>query len=106
MGRRHTIFPAALQAGVSTTLVMYARTNGWTLRDVTVDVNYDHRSMPRRFEIAIQVGGDLRTNRLERIGAVARAGHLAARSQPCDRNFPPAPGTAPCSLNLFPMSTS
>src|SRR5438876_11254710 len=50
----HELFPAALAACVSTTLVMYARTRAWDLGKVTVAVDYDHHSTPRRFRIAIQ----------------------------------------------------
>jgi len=42
----HELFPAALAACVATTLVRYARTKEWDLGDVTVDVDYDHRSTP------------------------------------------------------------
>jgi len=69
----HELFPAALAACVSTTLVMYARTKGWELGEVTVAVDYDNRSTPRRFEIAIQLSGDLNDAQLERLDAVARA---------------------------------
>jgi putative redox protein len=69
----HELFPAALAACVSTTLVMYARTKDWELGEVTVDVDYDNRSTPRRFEIAIQLSGDLDDAQLERLDAVARA---------------------------------
>jgi putative redox protein len=69
----HELFPAALAACVSTTLVMYARTKGWELGEVTVAVDYDHHSTPRRFEIAIQLGGDLSDAQLERLEGVARA---------------------------------
>jgi putative redox protein len=67
----HELFPAALAACVSTTLVMYARTKGWELGEVTVEVDYDHRSTPRRFEIAIRLGGDLSDAQLERLKKVA-----------------------------------
>ncbi len=69
----HELFPAALAACVSTTLVMYARTKGWELGDVTVEVDYDNQSTPRRFEIAIQLGGDLSDAQLQRLEGVARA---------------------------------
>jgi putative redox protein len=69
----HELFPAALAACVSTTLVMYARTKGWELGEVVVEVDYDHRSIPRRFEIAIKLGGDLSDAQLERLERVARA---------------------------------
>ena len=55
----HELFPAALAACISTTLVMYARTKGWDLGEVTVEVDYDNRSTPRRFEIVVRLGGDL-----------------------------------------------
>ncbi len=69
----HELFPAALAACVSTTLVMYARTKGWDLGEVMVDVEYDNQSTPRRFEIAIRVDGNLDDAQLGRLDAVARA---------------------------------
>jgi putative redox protein len=69
----HELFPAALAACVSTTLVMYARTKGWDLADVKVAVDYDHRSTPRRFDVAIEVGGDLSEAQLERLERVAQS---------------------------------
>jgi putative redox protein len=69
----HELFPAALAACVSTTLVMYARTKGWELGEVTVDVDYDNHSTPRRFELAIRLGGDLSDAQLERLERVARS---------------------------------
>jgi putative redox protein len=69
----HELFPAALAACVSTTLAMYARTKGWDLGEMTVEVDYDNRSTPRRFEIAIALGGDLSEAQLERLEKVARS---------------------------------
>jgi putative redox protein len=69
----HELFPAALAACVSTTLVMYARTKAWDLGKVTVAADYDHHSTPRRFRIAIQLGGDIDDWQLERLERVARA---------------------------------
>jgi putative redox protein len=69
----HELFPAALAACVSTTLVMYARTKGWELGEVTVAVEYDNRSTPRRFEVAIKLGGELSEAQLERLEKVARS---------------------------------
>jgi len=69
----HELFPAALAACVSTTLVMYARTKGWELGELTVEVDYDNRSTPRRFEVTIQLGGDLSEAQLERLERVARS---------------------------------
>jgi putative redox protein len=69
----HELFPAALAACISTTLVMYARTKAWDLGDVGVEVDYDNHSTPRRFEIAIQLSGDLGEAQLERLMGVARS---------------------------------
>jgi putative redox protein len=69
----HELFPAALAACVSTTLVMYARTKAWDLGRVAVDVDYDHQSVPRRFEIRIALAGDLTEDQLERLEKVAAA---------------------------------
>jgi putative redox protein len=69
----HELFPAALASCVSTTLVMYARTKEWDLGEVTVEVDYDHRSTPRVFEIAIRLTGDLSDAQLDRLDKVARS---------------------------------
>jgi putative redox protein len=67
----HELFPAALAACVSTTLEMYARTKDWDLGELTVAVDYDHRSTPRRFRVAIELSGDLTDAQLERLERVA-----------------------------------
>lgn len=69
----HELFPAALAACISTTLVMYGRTKAWDLGEVTVGVDYDHRATPRRFEILISLSGDLSVEQLERLEKVAAA---------------------------------
>ena len=69
----HELFPAALAACISTTLVMYARTKAWELGEVTVDVDYNNRSTPRKFEIVIRLSGDLSDAQLERLEKVARS---------------------------------
>ena len=69
----HELFPAALASCISTTLVMYARTKRWELGEVTVDVDYDHHSSPRRFEIRIRLTGDLSNEQLDRLEKVAAA---------------------------------
>jgi len=69
----HELVPAALAACVSTTLVMYARTKEWRLDEVRVEVGYDHRSTPRRFEIKIELACDLNETQLERLEKVARS---------------------------------
>ena len=69
----HELFPAALAACVTVTLVQYGRTKGWELGRVSVDVDYDHRAVPRRFELQIRVGGDLSDAQLARLEKVARS---------------------------------
>lgn len=69
----HELFPAALAACVSTTLVMYARTKDWALGDVSVAVEYDHRSTPRRFDVRVELGGELTDEQLRRLEKVAAA---------------------------------
>lgn len=68
----HELVPAALASCIATQLVMYARTKGWDLGDVRVEVEYDHRSTPPRFEAAIQLGADLDAEQIERLEKVAR----------------------------------
>ena len=67
----HELLPAALAGCVSTMIVMYARTKQWPLDGVEVDVEYDHRSAPRRFEIGIRVTGDLTDAQIDRLEKIA-----------------------------------
>jgi putative redox protein len=69
----HELFPAALAACVTVTLVQYGRTKGWDLGEVTVDVDYDKESAPRQVEIVIRLGGLLTHEQLERLQKVSRA---------------------------------
>jgi putative redox protein len=69
----HELLPAALAACISTTLVMYARTKEWELGEVTVAVDFDHRSTPRRFEVVIWLTGELDDEQLARLEKVAAA---------------------------------
>jgi putative redox protein len=69
----HELFPAALAGCVTSTLVMYARTKGWDLGEVSVDVDYDHHATPRRFEIDVRLTGELDAAQLKRLEKVAAA---------------------------------
>jgi putative redox protein len=69
----HELFPAALAACVTVTLVQYGRTKGWELGEVRVTVEYDHHSTPRRFDVAVELGGELTDAQLARLARVARA---------------------------------
>jgi putative redox protein len=68
----HELLPAGLAACAASTLVMYARTKGWDLGEVTVDVEYDNEATPRRIETVIRLGGELNEEQLERLEKVAR----------------------------------
>lgn len=69
----HELLPAALAACISTTLVMYARTKDWPLEAVEVDVDYDHKASPRRFDVDVRIEGELGDEQLERLEKVAEA---------------------------------
>jgi len=69
----HELLPAALASCVATTLVIYAKTRSWDLGEVTVAVNYDQRSSPRRCEIRIGLTGNLSEEQVKRLEAVAGA---------------------------------
>jgi putative redox protein len=69
----HELFPAALASCIATTLAMYARTKDWDLGDISVAVVYDNQSVPRRFDIAIELGGALTDEQLARLEKVAAA---------------------------------
>jgi putative redox protein len=67
----HELLPAALAACASTTLQMYARTKGWELGQIVVDVSYDHRVSPPRCDVTIEVGGPVSPAQLARLEKVA-----------------------------------
>jgi putative redox protein len=67
----HELLPAALAACASTTIAMYARTKGWQIGEIAVDVDYDHKAVPRRCETTVRIGGPLTEAQLERLLKVA-----------------------------------
>ena len=69
----HELLPAALASCISTTLVMYARTKQWDLGEVNVAVEYDNRSVPRRFDVAVELGGEITDEQLRRLEKVAES---------------------------------
>ncbi len=69
----HELLPAALAACVSTTVLMYARSRGLEIGDVAVDVDYDHRSSPRRFAVAVHLDPSLEPELVARLEKVAAA---------------------------------
>jgi putative redox protein len=69
----HELLPAALAACISTTLVTYARTKEWDIGEVEVDVVYDHKSVPRRFDVSVLLSGGLNDEQQARLAKVAAA---------------------------------
>jgi putative redox protein len=67
----HELFPAALASCVATTIQMYARARNWDIGEVRVEVDYDHRSTPRRFTVVLHLDRSLSRERVERLTKVA-----------------------------------
>ncbi|MGE5689662.1 MAG: OsmC family protein [Pseudomonadota bacterium] len=69
----HELLPAALAGCVAFVLERYARTKGWELGEVEVDVEYDPTSTPRHCEIVVSTTADLSPEQLERLERAAAA---------------------------------
>jgi putative redox protein len=69
----HELLPAALAGCISTTMLMYALNRGWDIGDVRVDVEYFHRSAPRRFEIVVHLDPSIPPARVARLTKVAES---------------------------------
>jgi putative redox protein len=67
----HELLPAALASCIATTAAAYCRTKHWDLGDIAVDVEYDNKAVPRRFEVDIRFGGELDDEQLARLAKVA-----------------------------------
>ena len=63
----HELLPAALAACIATTIRTYARTKGWTIGELSVDVVYDNASTPRSFDVTIRLPDDLSDEQARRI---------------------------------------
>jgi len=69
----HELLPAALAGCIATTVRMYARTKGWTLGELSVDVDYDHTSTPRHFDVTVNLPDGLAPEQVRRLMRVAEA---------------------------------
>ena len=69
----HELVPAALAACVAVTIRMYARTKGWALGELSVDVVYDNTSTPRHFDVTVNLPRDLTPEQVRRLMRVAEA---------------------------------
>ena len=69
----HELLPAALAACVAVTIRMYARTKGWALGELSVDVVYDNTSTPRHFDVTVNLPCGLTAEQVRRLMRVAEA---------------------------------
>jgi putative redox protein len=69
----HELVPAALAACIAVTMRRYARTKGWEVGDLSVDVVYDNTSTPRHFDVTINLPPDLAPKQVRRLLRVAEA---------------------------------
>jgi putative redox protein len=67
----HELLAASLASCVTTTVAMYARTKGWELGDLLVEVEYDARSTPRRFRVDLHISGDYDAEQIARLERAA-----------------------------------
>jgi putative redox protein len=67
----HQLLPAALASCIATTVCMYARRKGWPLEEVTVDVAYDTESVPRHFDVVVNLPDGLTADQVQRLERVA-----------------------------------
>ncbi|MGZ8621239.1 MAG: OsmC family protein [Solirubrobacterales bacterium] len=68
----HELLPAALASCISTTVAMYANRHEWEIGEVSVDVEYDNESSPRRLSIDVHLPPDLTDEQQLRLERVAR----------------------------------
>ena len=67
----HELLAAALASCVTTTVATYARTKGWELGDVLVEVEYDARATPRHFRVDLRLDGDYDADQIARLERAA-----------------------------------
>lgn len=69
----HELLPAALASCIATTVRTYARTKGWQLGELSVDVVYEHTATPRHFDVTVNLPEDLSAEQTKRLMRVAEA---------------------------------
>jgi len=67
----HELLPATLASCIATMMSMYAQSKGWQLRGLSVDVEYDHQSVPRHFDVVVHLPDGLAPEQIERLRRVA-----------------------------------
>ena len=67
----HELLAAALASCITTTIAMYARTKGWELGEVLVEVEYDATATPRHFRADVRLSGDYDADQIARLERAA-----------------------------------
>ncbi len=67
----HELLPAALASCIATMVAMYAERHDWEVGDARVEVEYDPKCEPRRFEIELHLPADLSEDQIRRLKRVA-----------------------------------
>src|ERR1035438_1081311 len=67
----HELLPATLASCIATMISMYAQNKGWQLGELSVDVEYDHESVPRHFDVVVHLPDGLAPDQIERLRRVA-----------------------------------
>jgi putative redox protein len=67
----HELLAAALASCIGTMLAMYAQNRGWDIGETSVDVHYDHESVPRHVAVDIHLPGSLTPGQQRRLARVA-----------------------------------
>ena len=67
----HELLPAMLASCVSTMIVLYGQKRGWDLDGVSVDVEYDNESAPRRVATTLHLPDGLSEDQVRRLLVVA-----------------------------------
>jgi putative redox protein len=67
----HELLPATLASCISTMIALYAQRRAWDIGEVRVDVEYDHESVPRRFDVTIDLPDGLTHDQIDRLRRVA-----------------------------------
>jgi putative redox protein len=67
------LLPAALAACVATTIRMFARRQGWSLDEITVEATLETRPRPQRCTITVALPSGLEEGQWRRLEYVARA---------------------------------
>lgn len=67
----HELLPAVLASCISTTVALYALRKEWDIGEIRVDVDYNHQSEPRRFDVTVCLPAGLTDDQVTRLRRVA-----------------------------------